>query len=65
MVALGYVVLNVAVICDSTWSWGVPVAALVAAFYSTGMSTVIPGSVLVVASYPSGIGNDMIGAVEA
>ena len=51
VMALGYGILNVAVICDSAWSGSVPVAASVADSSSTGISTGTTGAVPVEASY--------------
>ena len=63
--ALGYGILNVAVICDSSWSGAVPVAASVEACFFTGRSTGTPGSVPVADSYSEGIGNGRLVSVAA
>ena len=58
--ALGLKMLNVAVICDSTWSGAVPVAAS----SSAGISTGTPGAVPVAASNSSLSGTDRLGVVS-
>ena len=63
MRALGYGILNVAVICDSAWSGAVPVAASVSDYSSTNRSTGTPGEVLVADSSSAGRGTGRLGAV--
>ena len=60
MMALGYGILNVGVICDSAWSGAVPVAAS-----SEGRSTGILGAVTVADSSSAGRGTGRLGAVAA
>ena len=60
---LGYGILNVAVICDSSWSGSVSVAS-VADYSSAGRSTGTPGAVLVADSYSTGKGTGRLGALE-
>ena len=61
VMALGYIILNVSVICDSAWSGEVSVT------YSSlaGRSNGTPGSVKVAASSSAGICTGRLGAVAA
>ena len=63
--ALGYGILNIAVICDSYWSGAVQVTASVADYSLAGISTITPGAVPVSASSSAGRGTGRLGTVAA
>ena len=65
MMTLGYGILNIAVICNSTWSGAVPVVDSVADSYLSGISTGTPGVLPVAYSYSAGRDTGRLGAVAS
>ena len=65
VMTLGYGILNIAVICNSTWSGAVPVVYSVADSYFSGISTGTPGVVPVSDSYSGGRDTVRLGTVAS
>ena len=65
LMALGYGILNIAVICDSAWSGAVPAADLVADSSLAGRYNDTPGAVSVASSSSAGRSTGRLGAVAA